>query len=347
VENFTQPDSETFKIRKDFFVNYLITGATGFLGPYLIKRLTASGQRCRCLVRHTSNTHELENLGVELVQGDITQPKTLKGIAEGMDVLVHMATLGHMSNFAVTQEMFETINVQGTLNIMNEALKARVKKAVHCSTVAAMGICRDIPATEKSQCFPHHAYGRSKLMAENALLKMVTDQKLPASIIRFSMVYGPGDTRDMLKLARLAKKNLFPKIGNRPKLTPLIHAEDAVQGILLAAEKGREGQIYLITNPESIPFDHIRNIIEKGLGMKRIPLYIPEWFGLAIATACEKIFTLIGKAPPVSRKNIESTLADRVFSIAKAQKELGFQPAIDPEKGLLETVTWYKKNGWV
>lgn len=328
-------------------MHYLITGATGFLGPYLIKRLTANGQRCRCLVRHTSNTRELENLGVELIRGDITNPETLKGIAEGMDVLVHMATLGHVNNYTVSQELFESINVQGTINIMNEALKAGIKKVVHCSTVAAMGICRDIPATEKSECIPHHAYGRSKLKAEHALLKMIADQKLPATIIRFSMIYGPGDTRDMLKLARLAKKNLFPKIGNRPKLTPLIHAEDAVQGILLTAEKGREGETYLITNPESIPFDSIRNIVEKGLGIKRIPLYIPEWLGLTIAATCEKIFTLIGKAPPVSRKNIESTLADRVFSIAKAQKEIGFQPAIDPEKGLLETIAWYKKNGWV
>jgi nucleoside-diphosphate-sugar epimerase len=161
------------------------------------------------------------------------------------------------------------------------------------------------------------------------------------------MVYGPGDPRDILKLTRLAKKNLFPKIGNRLKLTPLIHAEDAVQGILLAAEKGRTGEIYLITNPQSEPFDRIRKIIEKGLGVSRFPIYIPEWMAISLASACETIFSLIGKTPPVSKKNIESTLADRVFSIAKAQQELGFQPIIDPEIGLLETVIWYKNNGWV
>ncbi|MFH2064836.1 MAG: NAD-dependent epimerase/dehydratase family protein [Pseudomonadota bacterium] len=328
-------------------MKYLVTGATGFLGPYLIKKLISNGHTCKCLVRQNSDIRFLKNIDAEIVQGDITRSDTLYGIAEDIDVLIHMATLGHMSNFAVTQEMFETINVQGTRNIMQEALRSGVKKIVHCSTVAAMGICPDNPATEESECRPHHSYGRSKLQAEQAVLQMVAESGLPAAIVRFSMVYGPGDPRDILKLTRLAKKNLFPKIGNRLKLTPLIHAEDAIQGILLAAEKGRTGEIYLITNPESIPFDRIRTIIEKGLGISRIPIYIPEWIALALAAGCEIFFSRIGKTPPVSRKNIESTLADRVFSITKAQRELGFQPSIDPAKGLRETVIWYKHNGWV
>jgi len=328
-------------------VKYLVTGATGFLGPYLIRKLMSKGHTCKCLVRDTSNTDFLENIEAELFQGDITKKDTLTGIADDTDVLIHMATLGHVSNFTVTEEMFESINVQGTVNIMQEALRAGIKKVVHCSTVAAMGICSDIPARETSRCNPHHSYGRSKLKAEKEVLKMVSDSGLPASIIRFSMVYGPGDPRDILKLTRMAKKNLFPKIGNRPKLTPLIHADDAVQGLLLTAEKGRIGEIYLITNTQSMPFDSIRKIILRGLGVSRFPLYVPEWAALAIGSASEKIFSSIGKTPPVSRKNIESTLADRVFSIQKARKELGFQPVVDPKQGLLETVLWYKNNGWV
>ncbi len=328
-------------------MKYLVTGATGFLGPYLIRELMSKGHTCKCLVRDASDTDYLKNIGAELFQGDITKKNTLTGIADDMDVLIHMATLGHVSNFSVTEEMFESINVRGTVNIMQEALRAGTKRVVHCSTVAAMGICSDNPATETSKCNPHHSYGRSKLKAEKEVLKMVSDSGLPASIIRFSMIYGPGDPRDMLKLARLAKKNLFPKIGSRPKLTPLIHADDAVQGLLLTAEKGRTGEIYLITNPQSEPFEKIRKIILKGLGVSRFPLYVPEWAALAIASVSEKIFSSIGKSPPVSRKNIESTLADRVFSIEKARKELGFQTSVDPEKGLLETVLWYKNKGWI
>ena len=328
-------------------MKYLITGATGFVGPYLIKKLIDAGHTCRCLVRAGSETKIPQNARVEIISGDITKPESLAGIADNVDRLLHLATLGHMSNFTVTESMFHAINVQGTINIMNEALRAGVKKIVHCSTVAAMGICDEIPSTEKTPCKPHHPYGRSKLAAENEVKRMVAEKELPASVIRFSMVYGPGDPRDILKLTRMAQKGLFPKVGNRPKLTPLIHVNDAVDGLLLAAEKGVPGEIYLITNKQSEPFDRIREIIQEALGLKRRALYVPEWAALAAAFLIEKTFMLIGKPPSVTRKNIESTLTDRVFSVEKAVRELGFEPKIDPVAGLRDTVLWYKDKGWV
>jgi len=328
-------------------LRYLITGATGFIGPYLIKELISLGHSCRCLVRYDSNTKVLEGQGVELIKGDVTRAETLNRIADGIDCVIHMATLGHMSNYTVTESMFEHVNVQGSINVMHEAIRAGVGRFIHCSTVAAMGICSEVPATEKSKCNPHHSYGRSKLKAEREVLSMVADQGLPAVIVRFSMVYGQGDWRDMLKLTRMAKKSLFPKVGKRSKLTPLIHVKDAVRGLLLAAEKGRAGEIYLITNRQSEPFDRIINIIQETLKVSKVPLHVPEWVALSIASMVEKFFLLLGKAPPVSRKNIESTLADRVFSIEKAQRELGFNPQVDPEQGLRETVLWYKENGWI
>ena len=328
-------------------MKFLITGTTGFIGPHLVKRLVDDRHTCRCLVRNSSNAEPLKALGVELVEGDITRSETLEGIGDGIDTILHLATLGHTSNFTVTETMFQAINVDGALNVMKEASRAGVSKIVHCSTVAAMGICSEVPADESSVCNPHHPYGRSKLRAEQAIQKLISEKGLPAVIVRFSMVYGPGDPRDILKLTRLARKGLFPKIGGRPKLTPLIHVEDAVEGLLLAGEKGRVGETYLITNRESLPFDDLRKIFQKALEISRLPLYVPEWLGLAAASVLEKSFMLAGKSPPVSRKNIESTLADRVFSIEKAQKELGFNPQIDPAKGLTETVAWYKEQGWV
>jgi len=328
-------------------MRYLVTGATGFMGPYLVERLISEGHLCRCLVRPGSKIQHLEKPRVEIVRGDITIPQSLQGIFENVDGLLHLATLGHMNNFKVTESMFHAVNVQGTINVMQEALRAGVSRVVHCSTVAAMGICSEVPATEKSVCNPHHPYGRSKLHAEREVLSVVLDHGLPAVIVRFSMVYGPGDWRDMLRLTRMVKKGLFPMIGNRPKLTPMIHVDDAVQGILLAAAKGRIGEIYLMTNAKSEPFDRIRKILQEALGVRRPSLFIPEWLALGGASLTEKAFSLLGKASPVTRKNIESTLADRVFSIKKAKEELGFEPNKDPEKGLAETVRWYKEKGWV
>ena len=328
-------------------MNYLITGATGFVGPHLIKKLIDEGHTCKCLVRQGSENKIPEIDGITIITGDITKPETLVGIAEDADCLLHLATLGHMSNFTVTENMFNKINVQGTINIMGEALRAGVRSVVHCSSVAAMGICDEIPSTEKTKCNPHHPYGRSKMQAETEVLKRVKENNLPAVIIRFSMVYGPGDTRDILKLTRMAKKGLFPKVGNRPKQTPLIHVQDAIDGMLLASKKGTPGEIYLLTNMESEPFDTIRELIQEALGLKKRAVYVPEWAALTLAMFIEKSFTLIGKSPPVSRKNIESTLTDRVFSVKKAIRELGFDPKIKPTVGLSETVKWYMDNEWI
>jgi nucleoside-diphosphate-sugar epimerase len=328
-------------------LKYLITGATGFIGPHLIRQLLDQGHHCRCLARSDRTAKGLGEYPVEVIQGDVTRAETLQGAGEGVDCVLHLATLGHMSNFTVTEEMFEAVNVEGTRNVMQEALRAGVARVVHCSSVAAMGICSENPADESTPCRPHHPYGRSKLKAEKLVRELVDKEGLPAVIVRFSMVYGPGDWRDMLKLTRLAKKGMFPKVGSRAKLTPLIHVADAVRGLLLAAQKGRVGEPYLITNRDSIPFDDLRKMLQAALGVRRIPLYVPEWAALAAAAIIEKSFTAIGKSPPVARKNIESTLADRVFSIDKAAAELGFEPQVDPTAGIAETVAWYRENGWI
>jgi dihydroflavonol-4-reductase len=328
-------------------LRYLITGATGFIGPYLVRKLLSLGHSCRCLVRSVSKAKTVLEPGVELIEGDITDKSTLKGVASGIDAVFHLATLGHTHNFDTPREMFHQVNVRGTVNIMDEALAAGVKKVIHCSSTAAMGICKDIPANEESECLPHHLYGESKLDAEKEVLRLVNDKSLSAVIIRFSLVYGPGDRHDILKLTHLTKRGLIPRIGKGTKLTPLIHVEDAVNGLILAMGKGKAGEIYLITNAQPEPFDNVIKIIKETLGVSSKSIPIPEWAALYAASAIEWISIIIGKTPIVTRKNIESTIADRAFSIEKAKRELGFEPLIDPEKGLRETILWYMKNGWI
>lgn len=328
-------------------MRYLVTGATGFIGPYLVRELISRGHACRCLVRSAAKAQSVLQSGVELLEGDVTNRDSLKGVASGMDGVFHLATLGHMHHYEASPNLFEEINVLGTINLMNEALLAGVKKVVHCSSVAAMGICTDNPADEDSECTPHHAYGKSKLRAEKEVQKLVSGNHLPAVVVRFSMVYGPGDPRDILKLARLAKKKMVPRIGGSAKLTPLVHVEDAVQGLLLAMEKGRIGETYLITNAQSEPFDGLIGIIRETIGGAHLAFPVPAWVALSAASLMEWAWNIMGKTPPVTRKNIESTLADRVFSIEKARRELGFEPQVNPEKGLRETIRWYMKNGWI
>lgn len=328
-------------------MRYLITGATGFVGPYLVEQLTQRGHSCVCLARPASDVGRLRDLSAEIVFGDVAEPDTIYGIADGVDYAIHMATLGHASNFTADYSLFEKVNVWGTLNIANESLRAGVKKFIHCSSTAAMGICQEVPADEQSACLPHHAYGRSKLQAEKEILQRVELDGLNAVIIRFSLIYGPAEPKDMLFLARLAKRRLLPRIGTRTKLTPLIHIDDAVQGLLRAVEKGRPGQIYIITNERSEPFDEIVKIVRRSVGVSDAYVYLPEWLALSLGLLSEKLFPLLGLAPPVTRMNIVSMLADRVFSIAKAKEDLGFEPKVAVADGLNETIQWYVNRGWV
>ena len=96
-------------------MNYLITGATGFIGPWLVKRLVSEGHSCRCLVRSKATARSISDLScAELIEGDVTNKKTLQGIASGMNGLFHLATLGHAHNFKAPDSMFEDVNVKGT-----------------------------------------------------------------------------------------------------------------------------------------------------------------------------------------------------------------------------------------
>lgn len=326
----------------------LVTGATGFIGPYLVKELADQGHFCRCLVRDIGKAKPLlPEINIEFFEADIRDKDRLAGIADGMDGVFHLATMGHAYHYNVPDQDFFDINVQGTEHIAKQALASGVKRFIHCSSVAAMGVCTEIPADENTVCRPVHPYGISKLTAEKKILDMVHADHLPASIIRFSMVYGPGDWRDMLKLVRLYKKGLYPKVGNRPKLTPLIHVRDAVAGLILAYEKARTGQVYFLTNETPEKFDDIRQYIARGLDMKRPVLYVPEWMALAGASLIETVYRFAGKVPPVTRNNIQSTLADRVFSMEKTINDLGFATRVPAEQGIIDTVKWYRQQGWI
>ncbi len=174
---------------------------------------------------------------------------------------------------------------------------------------------------------------------------MVHTDHLPASIIRFPWST-PRRLAGHAQAGPAVQKGLYPKVGNRPKLTPLIHVRDAVAGLILAYEKARIGQVYFLTNESPEKFDDIRQYIARGLGMKRPVLYVPEWMALAGASLIETVCRFAGKVPPVTRNNIRSTLADRVFH-GKSVSDLGFATRIPADQGIIDTVKWYRQQGWV
>ena len=328
----------------------LITGATGFIGSHLVKALIEDGHICRCLVRKTSNIGNLKSLdNVEIKYGDITDKSSLKGIVEGIDIVYHLAAIGHISAASFkTYRIYYMNNVMGTKNLVEECLRERnIKRFVYFSSTAAMGLLKMPIVDETVKCRPRTPHQKSKYDCEQLLLKYWKEAHFPVIILRPCMVYGPIGKGEFFKIIKWAKRGMLPKIGKGKNLTPIVHVNDVVQAALLAMHKGRLGEAYIIADRKSYEFDEIRNIIVKALNIRRPYPYVPVVIAKKIAILLEMIAKLYGGIPIVNHFNIESTITDRVFSIDKARRELGYEPKVKLEDGIKQTIEWLRENGYI
>lgn len=322
----------------------LITGGTGFVGRHLVRELVSRGAACRLLVRPRSQTDWLRDMdNIELWQGDITEPDSLKGIAEGVDYVYHLAAAGHVS--AVSNKAFEKfikVNVDGTRNLITACGGCNIKKFVHFSSTAAMGLIRKKLVEELVEPQPFTPYQKSKLESEKAALMLGAELGISVVIVRPCMIYGPGGKGEFFRMCRLMKKGFFPKVGLGKNLTPLVYVGDVVRGAIKAAEKGVGGEVYLLTSERSIELDRMRQLVLEAWGSRSFYPYVPVWFMLFAAWCFELLARISGKQPIVTRRNIASTVWDREFSIEKAKRQLGYCPQVGFREGIFETVEWFK-----
>ena len=324
----------------------LVTGATGFVGRYLVQHLEAQGHQCRCLVRSRHRAEAMPTLAhAELIEGDVTDPTSLSGMADGVDYVFHLAAEGHVS--AVSQaayQRFQQVNVQGAQNVVEACAGTGISKLVHFSSTAAMGLIHAPVVDETTPCQPATPYQRSKRQGETVVLAAARNKDVPVVIVRPCMVIGAGGHGEFRKFVRLMARGLFPKVGRGANLTPVIHVQDAVHGAMLAAERGIPGEIYLLVGG-SYPMDEIRRLVVAALGTSPPYPYLPTWLAFAGAWAVETLACKTGRVPMVTRRNIASTIADRVFSIEKAKRQLGFTPQVSLAEATRETVAWSQTQG--
>lgn len=327
-----------------------VTGATGFVGGHLAPALLSRGYEVTCLARSQEKADRLKVKwpGVDAVIGDITDAESLKQIApEDYDYVIHLAAMGHVASTSEEDYIkFTSINEGGTKNLI-EVFRRNpyLKRFVHISSSAAMGFNPSIPVlNEETPPNPVTPYQKSKRNSEMISIQAGKDG-VPTVIVRPCMIYGPGGYGEFYKFASLMSKGLFPKVGLGKNLTPLVHVEDVVSGLICAMEKGRPGEIYIIASETSIEMDQLRRCIVKSLGVKKPYIYVPGWMALAGAKVLEKLCAALKKEPIVSSQNIRSTIADRTFDITKAKNELGYSPRVSFEAGIQETIDWYRQQG--
>ena len=330
-------------------MNILVTGATGFMGSYLVPKLIENGYRVRLLVRDKAKAKKLFGDTCEIFVGDIENENTIKGCCNNIDIVYHMAALmGHDSPSPEAFERFRKVNVNGVANIINEALENHVKKFIHISSTAALGLQQAVVyVDENTECKPYTPYQVSKREGEICVLDAVKNRGLPAVIIRPSMVYGPGFKGDFLTLAKVCKTGWFPQIGRGKNLSPALYITDLAEALIRFIDRGTFGEIYLLSSKDSYTLEETATIISKCLNRKVRFVYVPRWIAVEGAGVLELICKLLKKKPPVTKRNIKSVSSDRIVNISKMIEVTEFEPKVPLSVGLPKTIQYFIEQNYI
>jgi nucleoside-diphosphate-sugar epimerase len=318
----------------------LVTGATGFAGGALTRRLIEQGDQVVALVRSRKKATELTNMGVECREVDITdRPSVLSSFDDSFDRIFHIAALYRSENSDIRD--FQRVNVEGTRNLLDAAKATGVGRFIHCSTVGVQGRIEEPPAAETYRFAPEDHYQESKLEGEK-LAREYFAAGLPGVVVRPAGIYGPGDMR-FLKLFKAIERGWFMLIGNGQTLYHFTYIDDLLDGFLLAANHPRAaGEVFTIASRSHTTVGHVVDQIADILDKPRPRLRIPAWPVTMAAVLCVGLCRPFGISPPLYPRRLEFFTMDRAFTIEKAETMLGHDPKVEIREGLERTAAWYR-----
>ena len=324
-------------------MNVLVTGGTGFTGHNLSATLLAQGVGVRLLVRSRRRVTLPAHPGLEVLEGDIRDPRAVDGAAAGVDKVFNIAAM-YRSASSVDQD-YHDIHVGGTRHLLEAALRHGVKRFVHCSTVGVHGDVKNPPANEESPYAPADIYQRTKLEGELFAREFAAKNGLALAVIRPTAIYGPGDMR-LLKLFRIAAKPVSPVLGDGRIFYHMVYIDDLVQGFLLASEREEAaGEVFIIGGSENMMLNDLLATISTILGKADRTIHLPAWPFQLAGSLCEKICIPLGVEPPIYRRRVDFFTKSRSFDISKAVRLLGYTPQFDLRRGLEATARWYQQEG--
>jgi len=335
----------------------LVTGAAGFIGGFLVDQLISEGIPVRAFLKTGTASSTLKASGAEVFEGDLRDPASLERAMKDVDVVYHLAAISRL-DANIPDADYHAVNVEGTRHLLDAARAAGVRKVVFTATIEAVGVSTDgKPLTEETPQEPRNIYGRSKLDAENLVLDYHRQHGLDAVVVRPPMIYGPGNVILCKRLFGIIARGFYPLIGDGKALTEFCYVKNQVHGIRLAADKGRAGQVYFISDDRSYSIEEIVDAIARVMGVSVLKLRIPVPLALVMGWTFEMLAKVLrfypfvipetGR-PPFSRKTVAWTSESRLYcDISKARRELGYQPPFSLDEGIRETVGWYRANGYI
>jgi dihydroflavonol-4-reductase len=327
----------------------LVTGATGFIGRNLVRVLIKNGYHIRALVRDVERAERiLGRRNIEYVVGDVRDRESLKNISDGITAVYHLAAItGHDSPSESAFRRYREVNVEGTKIIAESCLGRKIGKFIYISSTAAIGLSKDKVVNEETPCSPRTPYQVSKYEAEMVVREFTRKYGLPGVILRPSMVFGVGSDGDLLTIARIVKRGIFPRIGFGRNLSPAVHVDDLVDCMISAKDKALVGETYIITSERSYATEEIVRIIAEALDVEVRMIFVPKLVAMFGAWIVEHALTALGKKPFVTVRNIESRSTDRLFDVTKAKVDLSFHPQSSIDMSLREVVAYYRSEGLV
>jgi nucleoside-diphosphate-sugar epimerase len=325
----------------------LITGASGFIGGRLARRLAHEGHSVRCLVRESSDTSALEELDVEIVVGDLTSARSLAGAVEGCSCVLHCAAL--VSDWATRQEIVAA-NVGGTRNLLTACADASVRRFVHFSTTDVYGHPGGA-AIDEAYTATRFAnwYAQTKRDAEAEVRRAHDSGDLNAVVLRPATVYGPGSKDVIGEIARAIRARNMLLIDAGRAIAGLCYVENLIDAALLAlGHPAAPGQAFNVSDGLAVTWRQLTDDLAEGLGCPSVRWSLPYRLANGIGFSLEHGYRLmrattgLSVAPLLSRQAVQVLGIDQDFSNRKARETLGWEPRVGYADGLGATLDWMK-----
>jgi nucleoside-diphosphate-sugar epimerase len=320
----------------------LVTGAAGFLGGELVRRLAARGDAVRAMVRPGGELPPFPP-GVEVVRGDVTDAGTLPAAVAGCDLVFHLAGVRRA---AVRQE-FLRANAEGTRLLLEACQRAGAarERFVLAGSLAAAGPSR-LGRREEEPLEPTEWYGESKAEAERIALSF--GDRLPVAVARPPRIVGPGD-RENLIFFKIAARGLRLRLLGPERPLSWIDVGDCAEGFLaLAGRPEARGQVFFLASPERTSLVGLQDEVARALDRPLRTLYLPGPLLRALGAAADLATRATGRKLPLNRKLVRQILAPGwTCDTSKARRLLGFQATTPLSDSVARSARWYRAQGWL
>ncbi len=318
----------------------LVTGATGFVGSHLVELLAEAGVGVRALVRRTSNTRLLDQLGADCIEGDLEDALALARAAQGVDVVFHLAALTR----ARSREEFFRVNARAVEAVARAAAGAGAR-LVYLSSLAAVGPAQDGRAVrETDPPRPITDYGRSKLDGEAACTTAVAGDVV---ILRAPAVYGPRD-RDIYRFFAMAARGLIAMPTGPQRRIQMLYVRDLAEALITAGRTRSARLLYHVAEARSYTWREVAELVGEAVGKRVHVVPVPAVLVSVAAGMSELGARAVGRTTIFTRDKARELLAPGwLCETTAAERDLGFAARTPLATGLKATAEWYRARGWL